>query len=89
MSGYIFNENFYQSKDDCMDAIMSAHPTALDDNLPEFFDMVVTDYDMDNCDHPENMREYDSRLATMATMYDPAEYWEWYTCELCGEREEL
>jgi len=41
--------------------------------------------DSDNCEHPESEREYDEKLYAMQTLECPAEYIEWYTCNLCGE----
>ena len=45
--------------------------------------------DSSECEHPEEHRTYGEKLACLATREQPAEYWEWFTCDLCGETIEL
>ena len=86
---YGFEGKAYDSFELAISAIMRNHPELGSDAVVEL-SSEIEEFDTDTCDcDNEEYLDYESELATASTMYDPAEYWEWFTCRICGNHDQL
>ena len=86
---YTLEGEVFESFEKVISSIKSGYANMTEVELQDYVAEMVTEHDTEFCDHPAEFCEYDSRLASLATYEQPAEHYEWFTCKICGESDNL